>query len=289
MLKKWKLLLAVLVLATQLSAEPIPNVIMISVDGVSRETLYALLQKNKLPNMAILLETGNYRNMSLVVDKNTNDEAFVSQITGYTKDRLLADKDTLNIPSLVTVFGRLKHEYPGKIQTVLILNQPNNDIAPVFLSPYIQNTIAYVDAYHEEKPRNVFETGRTIRAAIQKIRGPFFLYANVTDAEGIAHKYREGVSQYSQAIKDFDEQLGYIIEDLKKKREFKDTKFLITTNFGFEPVSKRYENNKESWVLSSDKILFKGTNLDLVPTILYWYGMDYEKTLPRLQGKPLVN
>jgi hypothetical protein len=78
---------------SSLYGDPIPNTIYISCDGISRATLFALLQKKALPNLERIMQIGNVRNMEIDNYDAETLPSYVSLLTGYTlQDFLSANK-----------------------------------------------------------------------------------------------------------------------------------------------------------------------------------------------------
>ena len=101
---------------------------------------------------------------------------------------------------------------------------------------------------------------------IQKQEKPFFMMLNFTNVDYFGARYRDGADVYSKAIKNTDAALGKIINSLKEKGQFESTEFLMTTNYGYQ--RKTPFPLAESWVVSTQKALRKGTLNDIFPSLL---------------------
>ncbi len=237
--------------STVLSAK---NVVYIVVEGVSRATFYELIKRNKLPNYNKIIERGNYRNMGIDNSMLLSHDSTLIAYSGYSSkqfhdrsfiEQLQLLKPNLDIKCFLSV--PINKDYPLDIQASLV------HLTEVTDSP----SIVY---------RTSTEIGVLASDYIQNQQNSFFLILNFTNVDYVGWRYREGAMKYSMAIKNTDKSLGLIIDALEERNEFEDTDFLITTNYGYH--RKLQIPKEEGWVVSTQKVLRKGTLYDLFPSLL---------------------
>jgi predicted AlkP superfamily pyrophosphatase or phosphodiesterase len=252
-------------------SKPLHNTIYISIDGLSRETFYGLLNKQKLPNIQKIIGTGNYRNMDI--------EGYDPEYWATYSVLLSGEVSSINR----TIFDRLNEAVPD-LALGYVLSSPK--LGEITVSLNMLST-ANVDYGYPEVDRSRLDVVRDVSAILGENEGPFFLFFNFTDMAVIGHRYREGAQRYSDMLVRVDRSLGKIVRILKQKKQFENTLFLLTTTYGFEPSSQ--EPSPKIWIASSEKIRFKGTQSDFVPTILNSYGIDPKTDTPNLKGHLLFN
>ena len=130
-----------------------------------------------------------------------------------------------------------------------------------------------------------YKIGQTATTFIETQQDPFLLIIKYSNIDYIAQKYREGGELYSMAIKNCDRSIGLIIEALKKTGQWDRSEFLITTSYGYEPKSK--QKSKNTWVISSKKILRKGSVQDIVPSLFDLANVEDQLSQSELVGESL--
>ena len=119
------------------------NVIYISIDGLSRDTLYALLQKGDLPNLKTLVQRGNYRNMDLPVKRPDTLATYHSLFSGYVgASGYKSDAEPIELGA--SVFERLEEHVPN-LTSVLILSRPLRDSVAPSLNSLLSDATASID------------------------------------------------------------------------------------------------------------------------------------------------
>ena len=278
-----------LLFSTNYAHTPTPNTILMCLDGISRNTFYALIQKNRLPNIAKIIKRGNYRNMEAVNPSGETLPSYVELITGYNLN-IPEPKNKFTIPENLTIFEKLKQAIPD-LEIGIILSTPQNLDNPVTLTPLFSNLPTTSYTFYPEIPRSDSITAKDAVSFINTQTNnskPFFLFLNFTDTDFIGHRYREGAASYSQSIKNCDLAIGKIINYLENKGIWNNTNFFITTNYGFTPKTNSHKGENKIWITSSCKIRFKGTLINIAPTIYHIYGLEPKTITPALIGKSLV-
>ncbi|MFC1752068.1 alkaline phosphatase family protein [Thermoproteota archaeon] len=264
------------------------NTILISIDGLTRDTFYALLQKGKLPNIQQIVARGNYRNMDITGHDSETLPCYAELFTGYYQD-LLNQSGALAVPvsGNILLFKRLKDTIPDMTIKV-ILTEPENLDAPVRISTlFNQETI---DAFvpYAERRRSTTQVGNLLIKAIEESKPPYFLFANFTEVELMGHQYRQGGEAYSEAVQNADLQIQRMITLLKTKKEWENTDIILTTNYGFKPNSKEHSTVTQSWIAASFAIHYKGSLSSIVPTIYKRYKIDWYGFNPGFPGELLI-
>ena len=240
------------------------NVVYIVVEGVSRSTFYELIKRDKLPNYAQIISRGNYRNLGIDEGMLVSHDSTLVAYSGYSSkqfhDRSFIDQLKLLKPRLdIKCFlsTPIDKTYPVDIHANLVY------LTEVTNSP----AISY---------KTSTEIGVLASDYLTNQQDSFFLLLNFTNVDYVGWRYREGAMKYSMAIKNTDKSLGLIIDALKKKGEFENTDFLITTNYGYH--HKLQIPKEEAWVVSTKKVLRKGTLYDIFPSLVDLLGLNEEMT-----------
>jgi phosphopentomutase len=266
-------LLAVAVLGRASWAAGARNVIVVCVDGVSREALYSLLAKHKLKAMDEIVARGGVRNLDVEPD-------VANPMDSYRE--LLAASPSENGE---TVFDVLKQRLP-RIETAAILSVVAHGQALLNVDELLNSSASSVDIRPKSTTRNVDSEGLLLVRAEKKLREPFFIVANLTNVEEEGHRSREGGEAYSDEIEHCDRVLGVLIDKLKDENRWMRTDIWLVTTFGFEPHGRQHIYRKDSWVMATQKILRKGTSADILPSIYATFHIDW-RTVDGLRGTPL--
>ncbi len=230
------------------------NVVYIVVEGVSRSTFYELIKRDKLPHYSQIIDRGNFRNLAINEGMLASHDSTLVAYSGYSSkqfhdksfiEQLKTLKPNLDVKCFLSV--PIDKEYPVTIHANL-----------VYLTEFTNSpSISY---------RTSTEIGMLASDYLKDQKEPFFLMLNFTNVDYVGWRYREGAMKYSQAIKNTDKSLGMIIDALKQSGEFENTDFLITTNYGYH--RKLQIPKEEAWVVSSKKVLRKGTVYDIFPSLV---------------------
>ena len=257
------------------------NLVYVIVDGTSQNTFYALLNKGRLPHFQELSNKGNYRNLGGDFIGLNSTESYLALFTGYDRsDKVLV---TSNYVLESSFFPILKDEIPS-LNMAFFLTEPINDTYSNLVTFHLTELIDW----SQSDPLQYLtshQIGRNVSTYLKNVQEPFFITLNFTNVDFVARRYREGAQLYSQAIINCDKALGQIIKYLKENKLYDRTEFLITTTYGFEPNDYRASSNR--WVLSTQKIMRKGTLLDIVPTIYDFYHINDLNLVGDYSGKSL--
>jgi hypothetical protein len=286
--KRMRMLVVLLLLfftAYPLQASPDKNVLFISIDGLSRDTLYALLNKGSLPNIRSIVKRGNYRNMDLPDIRPNTLQAYHALFSGA----LMADTSIKvagdPIEEGSSVFERLENNIPN-LTTVALISEPLDESSVPSLNSLLIYAKHSIDIIEPIRRRSLSQISRDSVRLLNRLDSPFFMFVNVTNVDYVGRNYREGSDTYSTAVKRADRFVGGLIGVLEEKGLWEDTEIVLTTQYGYRKNSQILSS--EVWVASTQKIRLKGTSLDIVPTIYKMYGLNYEGFHPKLMGTALI-
>jgi len=258
-----------------LSVKPnFSNVIFISIDGLSKDTLVALLNKDALPNIAKIVERGNLRSLEIPLRHPDMMAVYTSFFTGNMPNAEEKDPDKI-LPLKETLFRDLKKEYSG-IQTLVMLSEPYREKNPPQLSHLFPKRNTYIDIFLPYTFRSNETIKEDVYQLLKKTKDPFFIFMNITEVDRMGHLYREGAQIYSNAVREADKSIGVIIDTLIEKDIWLETDILLTTSHGYLKNSQ-IESSK-SWIISTRKVISKGSVTNLVPTI-YDFFNSYKKNV----------
>jgi len=211
--------------------------------------------------------------------------AYRAMLSGYSYND--EDYEDIKDPLLfgTSLFSNIK-KYRSDVTTVCLLNHPIGVEHRPSLNVLLTYDTQFVDVFYEEKIRSSSDIGSEIASFVRSSKTPFFLFANFTNVDFIARKYREGAAMYSLSIKRCDEALGVIIQSLKDEGIWETTQLVLTTSYGYR--SRSQFQSKEIWVAATKKIRFKGSQLDIVPTLYELLGIPWRTIWPMLPGTPLI-
>ena len=252
------------------------NVIYVVIEGVSRSSFYALLNKGALPNLSRIASQGNYRNMGIVSENHSEDRLQLLAYSGLSVPQKSGDFSVFNYvqylrPTLdIKVFlsSPLKTEYPKNTQD--------------FLYHLIDETASMaLDTVSSQ------ELGDRAYFYLKQVERPFFIMMNFTNVTYVAKRYREGAQLYSQAIQNCDRAIGRVLEALDTFGFAESTEIVVVTTHGFHSKSK--EVQFESWVLSSRKVMRKGNFQDVFVSLLDVLDVTSPDLSSMLQGKSLFD
>jgi len=155
------ILIALLVIGGSLTLDAkkkVPNLIYISIDGLSRETFYGLLNKKKLPNIEKIIDRGNYRNMSILDRDADTIPSYFELLTGYSAAKIIVNR----APKGWTFFERIK-KYKPEIQVGAIVSLPQNlDKDDLQILPILERALDSLDYRVEEIKRTASAVAREV-------------------------------------------------------------------------------------------------------------------------------
>ena len=260
---------------------PTKNAVIIFMEGLSRSTLYPLLSKNRLPNLNDVIERGNYRNNEAEGVSLNNGEAMLSLLTG--KDHHDMAISTANFNLSETFVKKIADAYPSvNIKVLLAISAYESSENESFL---LQKSLTHYAPNNSFVQGSSYDIGSSAAKFINTSNNPFLLVIKYSNIEHIGQKYREGGELYSMAVENCDRSIGLIIAELKKKKQWQHTEFLITTSVGMIPKSKF--RSPYTWVIATQKVRRKGSIQDIVPSIYDLLGLKDKMNQHELAGESL--
>lgn len=288
-----------------------PQLILISWDGVSLNTLNRLLDKGVLPNLNNFIYRNGISPITLVTPSMTA-ASFSTFFTGLDchqhgiwgnmpKDnsKLLWDKESL------TKYNPGIKQYPVMWQSnpllwdqSLLSEFPSNNIKiGWFVSKeYLNNNISrspFVDIVNKiVSTNNTFKCFNPSAAIgdnyIHEITkytlsflnrhyssGNSFISFSHVNPDKYGHVSGETGLRYEQEIIRCDEQLGQILTIVKPN-----TKIIVFTDHGFDTGKNTHMNAYDAWCTGNlfSPLPYGGiTNLDFTPTIRTYFGLEWER------------
>lgn len=299
------------------------NVILISWDGLDRSVVEELLSKNRLPNLAKLINEGSYRKIEIVGHPTCTKPSHAEMLTGLSAEKtgVFSNRDYKPIPEGYSIFERVQEHLGGKdkIRTIMVAGKLANigGRSPEEIKAQIEKIKnkqnkkkAYRQAYsstvlnHGEpfyltkKSLDVFDVasrnaqvvGQLSLKYLEQFKEPRFLaFIHFSDPDHMGHKHSMASEEYRQAAVDCDKWLGEIINWLKNQNLYDKTLIYVTTDHGFDKDAKTHGNAPHGWLATNDKAVKRdGFLADIPATILWRFGVNLENLDPKLIGKPLV-
>ncbi|MCS7180026.1 MAG: alkaline phosphatase family protein [bacterium] len=302
------------------------SIILFGWDGVQREHLKELLEKNELPNLQKLIIEGSFVEIDITTGATDTKAGWTQILTGYNPEKtgVFSNSNYQPIPEGYSVFSRLE-EFFGKnnIFTASIIGKKGNvDNDPPKKILYEEFTLKkrfkkmpkeakiveengkkYVIIpgkpwFYESKKMDLFINGlgenenvykKTIEEIDKHWKERFFFFVHFAEPDQKGHSFGENSKEYEDAIKSCDFYLGEIIKKLKELDIYQNTLIYITSDHGFDEGEKTHKNAPNVFLISNDKNISKkkGDRKDIAPTILKKFGMDLKGIKPELDGNPL--
>ena len=252
------------------------NVFYISIDGLSRDTLYALIQKNALPNIQEIINRGNYRNMTLDASHITYRSSYSLLFSGKELEQSDGFDYLRPLPFKASVFEQIKQQHE-KLYTGVMISSPQAPEEVDSPSLLLKLASPTIDVFKTERYRSAADVAIEVEDILAHFQSHFFVFFNFVDVEYVGRRYREGAERYSAAVRKCDDAIGRIIQSLKDRGLWETTDFFITTNYGYQ--SKTQNKSKDTWIVSTRKIIKKGVSSDIVPTLYSLYDLKEDKSL----------
>lgn len=263
MIKHLFFVLTFVTIATSgLVAKEPPNILWISADGISRHTLYALLQKKQLPNLQKIIAKGNTRNLD--ISGSDPQRSYVQFFTGIAPEQAW-DGDKEHLKKNSTIFEKIHYRVP-QVAITAILSTANIPEAPAQLLNQSYLKSLEITLLTSTSGKQAFSLAK------QAVNGttPFFVFIQYSDASDSVFRYREGTEHYSDTLIAFDKALGELLTATSHHK--KPLFVIITSSYGFEKNSRK--PSSQSWVISNTVIARKASPSDVVPSILKLYGIS---------------
>lgn len=257
-----------------------PNVIYLSMDGLSPGPLFKVMGQRKIPHFNKMARVGSKSILRGVLDKPTLKDSLAVLWTGYPIQVGMSRHDS------AFVFNRLKTQVPALKSTVIISHPKRVLPKEKAWGTIIKRDLIGIDKVYEEKERTSDEITQALVETITQSNGPFIIFANYPLCAQMALNYREGCGRYTEAILYLNKQLGVIQQALESKGVAENTVFILTASYSF--IEGTQFPSSKSWVISSKKLKPGKSALDLVPTIYDLYSVSYEGFEPKFSGKSLL-
>jgi len=114
----------------------------------------------------------------------------------------------------------------------------------------------------------------------------FFIHFQEPDPEG--HRAGENSREYNDAIITDDLWLGRIVAKLKQLNLYDRTRIYVVSDHGFDEGQKTHRHAPHVFLATNDpEVAAAGDRKDVVPTILWRFGVVLDQIQPPLDGKPL--
>ncbi|MCA1915536.1 alkaline phosphatase family protein [Methanospirillum hungatei] len=259
------------------------GIILISWDGISKDTLQNLLETGSLPHLSSLLKTGSFINIS-ITDHYPDTMAGHAQIlTGYSPEQTGVFKSMRygEIPHGMTVFERLEDAFGSdNISTAIVASQERSLGMLKGLPFYHAGKV--VDYYYDRNS----DAGLVGSVASESVYhfgslGRFFIFAHFRDAADAGYAYGAGSPQQIAAILKIDEATGSILQALKDLGISDKTVLYITTDHGFNTGPKDHTGQISLWMVTNEPgYNLTGDQKDITPTILKRFGVSYDEMNP---------
>jgi predicted AlkP superfamily pyrophosphatase or phosphodiesterase len=310
----------------RMQSSEVRNIILISWDGVDRSTIKELLAREKVPNLAHLLQEGSFQEIEVRGHATVTKPGHAEMLTGLSAD-VTGVYGNLHgtyrpIPEGYTIFEHLQ-TYLGKdsIATIFVAGKKANlggrgpGVVPLAKRPATTSkhsqgghlpegaddiptmeiegepfflTKKHLDVFDVEQRDADIVGPLCLRYLKQYKAMRFFAFLHFSDPDHAGHLHGSDSSQYRQAMVDCDKWLGRIILWLKQENLYGSTLIYVTTDHGFDLHARDHNNAPHSWLVTNDKCVGKGGIIaDIAATILVRFGVDLAKLTTPLLGKPL--
>ncbi len=259
------------------------GIVLISWDGISKDTLQNLLETDSLPHLSSLLKTGSFINIS-ITDHYPDTMAGHAQIlTGYSPEQTGVFKSMRysEIPHGMTVFERLETSLGSdNISTAIVASQERSLGTLKGLPFYHAGKV--VDYYYDRNS----DAGLVGSVASESVYhfgslGRFFVFAHFRDAADAGYAYGAGSPEQIAAIREIDEATGMIFQALDDLGISDKTVLYITTDHGFNTGPKDHTGQISLWMVTNEPgYNLTGDQKDITPTVLKRLGVLYDEMNP---------
>jgi predicted AlkP superfamily pyrophosphatase or phosphodiesterase len=293
LIKKFVLIL-IFILSIEMGSAASPDpygVILISWDGISKDTLENLLEGDGLPHLTNLLENGTIINIS-ITDHYPDSMAGHAQIlTGYSPEQTGVFKSMRygEIPLGMTVFERLEDTLGSdNISTAIVASQEKSLGTLKGLPFYHAGRV--VDYYYGRNS----DAGLVGSVASESVYhfgslGRFFIFAHFRDAADAGYAYGAGSPEQIAAIREIDEATGMILQALDDLGISDKTVLYVTTDHGFNTGPKDHTGQISLWMVTNEPgYNLTGDQKDIVPTVLKRLGVPYHEMNPPYNATALI-
>lgn len=261
--------------------EAIKNTLIITIDGVNRETFNALLHKQRLPNLQKLINRGSISYLSLTPSTNTPYQAYAELFTGVRQPSVIDENDLDPLPRGTTVFEALL-KTRADLTLGLLLSKPAHEDAPPL--KYLLKKMKVKRYQSEELPRDTAGTTQIVNEFIEQTPAPFVIVTNFTQPEQIGHTYREGAEIYSNSLIKVDHAIGVILRTLYRNNQWKNTRVWVVSTYPMDKNKRTHDRSRNGFVISSERLAGHRTRLSLAPAWLSSYYVPIPETM---QERPI--
>jgi hypothetical protein len=288
---------------SSLAMEEPPNIILLGWDGVQRNNLYELLNRNELPNLKTLINEGTIANIT-ITDHSTDTKGGWSQVlTGlrWWNTGVYSNEYWFNsIPAGYTILERVEDNF-GKdnIDTAFITSfrwemEIQDWTYSAEFGKYTHEAVyshipSAVDVVSVAF-RNASVTGPLALQFIENYSNShFFAFIHFGDPDYAGHVPEGGENSelYEESIKTCDFWLGQIINKLRESNILQKTLIYLTSDHGFDENGRSHLYAPNIVLATNDKnVKRNGDQVDVAPTIYYRMGM-WGALEPSLDGVPL--
>jgi len=279
------------------------NVILIGWDGVQRNHLYELLNRNLLPNLASFISEGTIVNIT-VSDHGTDTKAGWTQIlTGYRwwKTGVYNNVYWFNsIPAGYTIPERAESYFGksqiitgfrvGKLYHMEITDNTGDATSGRYTHQAIYSNLqATLDIVTNGDKKASVMTSEATTFIENRANNHFFAFFHFSDPDTAGHfQGGENSAAYEQAIIDCDSGLGQILDKLQTLNLTQKTLIYLTADHGFDEGGNAHNNAPYVFLASNDKAVARnGDQVDVAPTVYHGLGMWGQTFMPQLGGYPL--
>lgn len=260
----------------------IKNLIYISLDGVSRNTLYELIRKKRLKGIQRVIQRGNYRNMQS--SGGGLFQRYAVMLTGTSRVSIYPFDWFQPLMSQEGLFSTLKTHVPG-IQTACLLPRLPLGMDLASLDLLIKFNQGMIDHIVMPENRSVATVTEEVVRFFGGLEPPFMAFLSLPNALAVGTRFREGAEVYSDTIIKLDRLILRISSQLKQRGLWEDTAVIITTPVSLQSKSRHLSD--QTWIASTFPVSRRGQLVDIVPTIYDYYGIDFSSL--RLEGTRLWN
>ncbi len=279
------------------------NVIVIGWDGVQRNHLYELLNRNLLPNLSSFASQGSLVNIT-VTDHGTDTKAGWTQIlTGYKWWRTGVYNNVYwfhSIPAGYTIperaenyFGRnqiITSFIVGKSFHMEITDGTFDTASGTYTHQALYRNLPSTLDVVNNGDKNSSVSGQLALNFIENRKNNhFFAFFHFSDPDTAGHfQGGENSDAYEQAIERCDYEFGRILDKLNSANLTQKTLIYLTADHGFDEGGKAHNNAPYIFLATNDKNVGRnGDQIDVAPTIYYGLGMWGQNFAPQLDGYPL--
>lgn len=268
-----------------------PNIVLISWDGISRDTLQDLLDSGQLTTLPALLEKGDFINISITDHYPDTMAGHAEILTGYPPDITGVFKSMRyeEIPAGLTVFERLEDALGADaIRTAIIASQERS-VGSLPGLPFF-NAGKVVDYYYDQNS-DAGLVGSVASEAVYQFAGVgrFLIFAHFRDAADAGYAYGAGSPEQNRAIMTIDEGTGMILKAVEDAGVLDNTVIYITTDHGFNTGPKDLTGQTNLWMVTSEPgYTLTGDQKDISPTIMTRMGVSFENLTPGYTGRSLI-